>query len=383
MAYSSRAATSIDLFVSEIVAHSRFRNVVIAEFSEPRLAAERVVDLPLYGFANSLRRAGFVARAVREIDPAVLVVQQHLPTAAAIAARVSCPVVMQKHNFIKAPKTGSLLGRLGKARHVRQFNALAGLTLVSETVKADFEAHWPEVSVPRRVVPNGIDTALWQPAAVREKTVLVVGRAAPEKGTLEAAEALAVALAQHPDWTATFVMSDPKRFKDYFDKVMAALAPLGPRAVVKLSVPFAEVKLANERAAIALIPSKWHEPFGRTCLEAHAGGAAVISSGSGGLREISGAEAVFLPAVEIGAIAQTVDALIRDEALRERLAAGQTGYGNDNAKESDQSERNIAHSVKTSEVAFVHDRPGPRSVTLQALFRTHPLGSILSRGLSG
>ena len=322
MAYSSRAATSIDLFVSEIIAHSRFRNAVIAEFSEPRLAAERVIDLPRYGFANSLRRTGFVAQAVKEIDPAVLVVQQHLPTAAAIAARVGCPVVMQKHNFIKAPKTGTLIGRLGKARHVRQFNSLAGLTLVSETVKADFEAHWPEVTVLRCVVPNGIETTLWLPAREREKTVLVVGRAAPEKGTLEAAEALAVVLMQHPDWTATFIMSEPGRFKDYCDRVMAALAPLGPRAIVKLSVPFAEVKAANERAAIALIPSKWHEPFGRTCLEAHAGGAAVISSGSGGLREISGGEAVFLAAVEGGAIVQAVDALIRDDAMRERLAAG-------------------------------------------------------------
>jgi glycosyltransferase involved in cell wall biosynthesis len=85
--------------------------------------------------------------------------------------------------------------------------------------------------------------------------------------------------------------------------------------------PFAEVKALNESAAIALIPSMWREPFGRTCLEAHAGGATVISSGSGGLREISGEAALFLRRVDAGTIAEALEALIGDEALRVRLAA--------------------------------------------------------------
>ena len=320
MSYAREGATSIDLFVSEIVAHSRFRNVVVAEHAATRLEAAQVIDLPRYRFANGRRRALFVAREMRALDPALLVVQQHLPSAAAIASHASQAAILQKHNFIKAPRPG-LLGRLGKQLHVRQFNRLAGITLVSEAVRADFERHWPEVAIPRCVVTNGIETALWRPAPEREKTVLVVGRSAPEKGTLEAAQALAVVLPRHPGWSATFIVSEPGRHPAYHAQVLAALAPLGAQARILSSRPFAEVKAACERAAIALIPSKWAEPFGRTCVEAHAGGAAVISSGSGGLREISGETALFLQTVDAAAIAAALEALIPDAGLRERLAA--------------------------------------------------------------
>ena len=112
-------------------------------------------------------------------------------------------------------------------------------------------------------------------------------------------------LAVHPDYTAS---------------VRAALAPLGEQAIIEEQRPFAEVKAAYERAAIAVVPSKWEEPFGRTALEAHAGGAALISSGTGGLAEVSGNAALILPEVSADAIGTALDRLVGDEALRVRLA---------------------------------------------------------------
>jgi glycosyltransferase involved in cell wall biosynthesis len=80
------------------------------------------------------------------------------------------------------------------------------------------------------------------------------------------------------------------------------------------------VKAACETAAIAVVPSKWAEPFGRTALEAHAGGAALISSGTGGLREASGEHAVYLPAVTEEAIAAALKALIEAPEQTEEMA---------------------------------------------------------------
>ena len=59
---------------------------------------------------------------------------------------------------------------------------------------------------------------------------------------------------------------------------------------------------------------------GRTALEAHAGGAAVISSGNGGLREVSGEHALYLPRIGAPEIAQAVERLIANPAERNRLA---------------------------------------------------------------
>jgi len=320
MRYGLAAATSIDLYVSEMAAHSRFRVEVVAECGDPPLPAAAVHVLPRFPFAETQRRARRIAALAHALSPSAVVVQQHLPSAAALQARVGVPIILQKHNFLRVSRGASWLRDASHWRRARQLNALAGLTFVSQAVLADFERDWPEVTIPRRVVANGFDPASWRPQETRERTVLVVGRATPEKGLLEAARALAAILPRHADWTATFVVSEPDGFPDYFATLEATLAPLGPRARLLVGRPFDEVKALNERAAIALAPSVWREPFGRTCLEAHAGGAAVVSSGSGGLREISGEAALYLPAVEPAQIAAAVETLIEDEALRGRLA---------------------------------------------------------------
>jgi glycosyltransferase involved in cell wall biosynthesis len=321
MRYARAAATSIDLYVSEMATHSRFRVEVMAESDDRPLPAAAIHPLPRFAFAETERRSRVVAALVDSLRPAAVVVQQHLPSAAALRARIGAPIILQKHNFLRVSRGAIWLRDASHWRRARQLNALAGLTFVSGVVLAEFERDWPEVTIPRRVIANGFDAADWRPERTRERTVLTVGRVTPEKGLLEAAQALAAILPRHPDWTATFVVSEPNRFPDYFTAFRAALAPLGPQARLLVGRPFDEVKALAERAAIALAPSVWREPFGRTCLEAHAGGAAVVSSGSGGLREISGEAALYLPAVEPARIAEAVEALIVDESARERLAA--------------------------------------------------------------
>ncbi len=321
MRYGRSAATSIDLYVSEMATHSRFRIEVVAECGDPLLPAAEVHVLPRFAFAETQRRARRIAALAHSLSPSAVVVQQHLPSAAALRARIAAPIILQKHNFLRASRSAGWLRSASHWRRSHQINALAGLTLVSRAVLAQFEQDWPEVTIPRRVVANGFDAKVWRPERERARTVLVVGRVTPEKGLLEAAHALAAVLPRHRDWTTTFVASEPERFPDYFAAIGAALAPLGPQARLLVGRPYEEVKALNEHAAIALAPSVWREPFGRTCLEAHAGGAAVVSSGSGGLREISGEAALYLPAVEPARIAEAVETLIDNASLREQLAA--------------------------------------------------------------
>jgi len=321
MRYGRSAATSIDLYVSEMATHSRFRVEAIAECDGSPLPAAAVHALPRFAFAETQRRARRIASLTNALSPSAVVVQQHLPSAAALTARVGAPVILQKHNFLRDSRKLGWLHDASHWRRAHQMNALAGLTFVSRALLTQFERDWPEVTIPRRVVANGFDAKVWRPERERASTVLVVGRVTPEKGLLEAAHALAAVLPLHRDWTTTFIVSEPERFPDYFAAMGTALAPLGPQARMLVGRPFEEVKALNERAAITLAPSVWREPFGRTCLEAHAGGPAVVSSGSGGLREISGDAALYLAAVEPAQIAQAVETLIDDSQLRERLAA--------------------------------------------------------------
>ena len=314
-------ATSIDLYVSEMAAKSRYPTRIYAHHGDEPLPAADLKRLPEFRIADTFRRARYIAREARGPDaPDVVIVQQHLPCAARIARSIDAPVILQKHNFVRPPRPPTLAAELGRRRHVAQFQSLRGITFVSRAVLEDFERHWPDVTIPRCVIPNGFDVAAWRPAERRTDEILVVGRATPEKGLVEAALGVTLAIERRLNWRTTFVVSESVRDPAYMSRVRAALSPLGERGRIFENLRASEVCALNEQAAIALIPSIWREPFGRTCLEAHAGGAAVITSGLGGLKEISENNALYLPAINPGAIALSLSSLIDDPPKRQKIS---------------------------------------------------------------
>ena len=325
MYFGASQATSIDLCVRDLITASRFAASaqVIAEGVADKFEGIALHPFPQSAISATRSRAQYVAGLIGARKPDVIVVQQHLPTASAIARR--CPdarIVLQTHNFQKADyAAGSLKDWLRRGYKRARYRRLAGLIHVSKACRRAFAANWPDIELPQAVVHNGLDFTEWAPAEVRTREVLFVGRCVADKGALETAEAAARVLVGRPDWTARFILSAAVRENAaFFDAVRSALAPLETRAWIEIQRPFSEVKAAYEAASIALVPSKVSEAFGRTALEAHAGGTALISSGIGGLREVSGKSALYLPEVTADAIAAAIDTLIDAPELRERLA---------------------------------------------------------------
>ncbi len=315
--FSPVNATSIDLCTRDFVLHSHNRadTLVLAEHVEKPYDDVRLRLFP--PGASKIAIARRIAAEAKLFDPDVVVVEQHFPTADLIRFfGVTAPIVVHTHNFGKRPANW-----LRRIAHRRRLSRLAGIVFVSAAAEQAFREIWPDLAhLSAGVVHNGLDMALWKPEERRDTEVLVVGRAEPAKGILPAAEGIALALADRPGWRARFILAEAPDESGYLAAVRAALAPLGDRAVILQDQPFATVKAANERAAIAIIPSIWEEPFGRTALEAHAGGAAVISSGRGGLREVSGQTAVYVPEVTGPAIAAAIGGLIDVPGRRDSLA---------------------------------------------------------------
>jgi glycosyltransferase involved in cell wall biosynthesis len=318
MHFCESRATSIDLCVRDMVHYSRYKDAttVIGDAVDRPFAGIDFRPRPVARPDTFVLRSPKLLRLIRSLKPDAVCVQEHLRTASYLAPRLAVPVVLQKHNPIRGPK-----GPFDRLRTGMHFNRLAALVFVSEAQRSDFDQAWPGVRAPRQVVTNSLDTTLWAPAAVRGKTILVVGRATPEKGIKQAAEALADVLPRHPDWRARFILNEVEASPGYLAEVEAVLGRLGPQAALSAQRPLAEVKEAMESAAITVVPSIVKEAFGRVALEAHAAGSAVISSGAGGLRQVSGDAALYLSAVEPGPIAGALERLISHDALRADLAA--------------------------------------------------------------
>lgn len=171
------------------------------------------------------------------------------------------------------------------------------------------------------VVHNGIDTGHFLPQE-KNRTILYVGRIIREKGALPLARALTKIAPRLPDWNFVFCGADRWNVvSDYERATHSLLGQLGMQCHYTGYLDHAEVMQQFAQAEIALIPSVWQEPFGRTALEAMCAGAAVVTSGSGGLQEIVSDAGLIVPLSAdmdafSDALAAAILALAQDDVQR-------------------------------------------------------------------
>jgi glycosyltransferase involved in cell wall biosynthesis len=204
-------------------------------------------------------------------------------------------------------------------RHGWLYGQLQGVVWVAAAHHKHFCDVFPQQAAKSHHVPNGIDLDDWQPVAAgeRARTVVFAGRLAREKGVVELAEALARFLPKHPDWSAQILAVTTPERAETEAAVRADLDPFGARVIWSFDQPLDRVREVFIRAGVVIVPSIVVEGFNRVAMEAHAAGAAVISSGSGGLREVSGDAAIYLRRVSADEISTALDRLADPRALTE------------------------------------------------------------------
>ncbi len=313
MRFSPDDATSIDLHIHETVRWSRYRNLI-------RVFAEDISnpfnDIETVFWPKGTRAAG-ISDLVRQTKPSLVVVHQHLPTAVTIArTSLQIPVVLIRHNFQKPPR--NFFSRLWKQRGMRH---LAEIAFVSECCRCDFHKRWPNVRVPTSVIRNGIDVTAWRPAIKKEPLIIFVGRLVPEKGALEAAEAMLETLQVQPKWKGVMIVSTTPEYADYSAMVEAIAERSNSRIQIFRDLRHKQVRDWMSKASIALACTQNVEPFGRVAVEALASETALICSSRGGLKEIVGDNGVLLDQPDVDHLVAAIQRLISDKHSREKLAA--------------------------------------------------------------
>ena len=278
-------------------------------------AAEPARLAPPFG-----RYTAGVARVMGTLRPDLIEVHNRPEVARALARRFPrIPVLLFLHNDPRGMRGAG--GRLGRARLLGR---LAGVVCVSAHIARRLAADLRRVRKPL-VLPNPIDLSSLptpRPAADRDRIVLFAGRVVADKGADLFVAAWARAAPRLPGWKAAILGAD--RFRDDSPETpyLAALRPEAASAGVALLGyrPHETVLAALAEAAIAVVPSRWEEPFGLAALEAMACGAALIASPRGGLPEVVGEAALLVDPADTGAFADAIVALAEDPARRAALS---------------------------------------------------------------
>ncbi len=181
---------------------------------------------------------------------------------------------------------------------------------------------------PPAIHPNCLDLpAMPDPGmcdpGMRDPVIVFAGRIVADKGADSFVRACACALPALPGWRALMIGADRFRPDSPETPFTEKLKTEASAAGIGLSGyrDHAGVMAALGRAAIAVVPSRWQEPFGLTALEAMASGAALITSRRGGLAELTEGVSVAIDPDDPPGMAEAIVALARDPAARARLAA--------------------------------------------------------------
>jgi len=280
----------------------------------------RIARPPLWlpGSINT-RYASGAARILRRLRPALIEVHNRTEVALALVRRLpGVPVSLFLHNDPQSMRSART-----PAERQRLLSRVAQIVTVSDYLRRRLlEGIAAPATIPV-VLPNCIDLSALPPPQPRDRVIRFVGRVVPEKAPDAFVAACAIALPQLPGWRAEIIGSD--RFRaDSPDTgfVRAVRVAAGPAGVAMAGYhDHPEVLAALARAAIAVVPSRWEEPFGLAALEAMACGAALICSTRGGLPEVAGDAALYADPENPAAMAAAIVDLARDDARRDSLAA--------------------------------------------------------------
>lgn len=320
--FSSSAVGAIGLLVHRL---SDADDLILGrQTAAPPFADRRFVAVRPRGcliMRAAVRYAAGVAAILRQAPPDLIEVHNRPEVASLLARRFpGLPVMLFLHNDpqgMRLARTPAERRRL--TRHVR-------LVAVSDHVRRRYQGSDID-ALPIRLLPNCLDLStlpLPRPDASRDRLILFVGRLVADKGADSFVAACALALPRLAGWRAEMIGADRFQASSPDTPFLRALRSAAARAGVVLTgyQTHAGVLETMARAAIVVVPSRWQEPFGLTALEAMASGAALVTSGRGGLAELTGEDAAILIDPDAPAtLAEALMTLAADPSGRARLVA--------------------------------------------------------------
>ena len=270
--------------------------------------------------------AALLAERVRAFNPDLVEIHTNFRIAGRIArALPDMPVIYYLHSVHNTPST------IGHIRLLFRFCWLAHTISVSHFVYRAYVEISPETASQASVIHNALVADPWlSQEPDKDNIILFCGRVIQEKGIEPFIQAVDDILSHFPDWHVVVLNAllaseeDPNfpSLRDYAQQQEARFKQaLGDKGEWITNAPRAQIQAWMKKARIGIVPSDWDEPFCLSLLEMHLASCAVISSGRGGMKEVSGPDgALYLKEVSGDAIAQALRFLLNNPQERSALA---------------------------------------------------------------
>jgi glycosyltransferase involved in cell wall biosynthesis len=261
--------------------------------------------------ADAARGFGSGLRLLRRARPEVMYVSTlTIPLWLLLARLTGCRTVCHVHEA-----EGSASVRLRRLLAAPLFAAdtiVANSEFSRQVLGSAFQSLGARTSVVYNGVPGPPTVPATRESIVEPVRLVYVGRLSERKGVDVAVSAVAELIRRGTAAELDIVGSVFPGYEWYEAELVDQVNRLGLRDRVRLRGFENPVWPRLVAADIALVPSRWDEPFGNTAVEAVLAGRPLIASDSSGLREaVADFESVIrVPPGDAGAIAQAVQSML-------------------------------------------------------------------------
>jgi len=216
--------------------------------------------------------------------------------------KIDSKIILYFHNDPRTMKGAKTVND-----RIRLLKNVDKIIFISNWVKGKFFEGLPNLSENKtQVIYHSIDPV--KKNSKKYKQIIFVGKLNESKGYDLFCKALFSILDTHKNWKAISI-GDEKRFKHFnTHKKHINLGQISHKKVLDFL----------SKSEIAVIPSRWEEPFGRTALEASSRGCATIISSNGGLTETTD-HAITLKILDQKNLELEINKLIKNKTLRNKL----------------------------------------------------------------
>ena len=306
--YSFEKASAASLWVSEFYKYSRFKkkNIIFGNTKSNNFLTKNYVNIILKSIKSKFQSTTneYCEKLIKKININnfdLIEIHNRPLILYKLVKKINCSFIFYFHNDPLSMKgSKSISERLFILKNVKK------VIFISEWVKSRFfENIDSKLSTNTEVIYHSVNK---QPKIKKEKLITYVGKLNHSKGYDIFSDAVIKILDEFSEWKALSIGDEERRSIYLNHKNHKELGFLSHKKTMAMF----------NKSEIAVVPSRWEEPFGRTALEASSRGCATIISNRGGLTETTD-HAVVLNKIDQVDLYKNLKKLINEKKFRKKL----------------------------------------------------------------
>ena len=307
--YSKQGAGAVALWISEFMRDSIYKNktYVIGNTLNKRYLTKNYINININSLNSKFNSttkeySNNIIKKIRYLNFDIVELHNRPVMVKEFFEKINSKIILYFHND---PTT--MKGAMSVNERIYLLKNVDKIIFISKWVKQRFFKDLPTLSDNKtQIIYHSIDPI--KKKTKKNKQIIFVGKLNESKGYDLYCKSMFKVLNTNKNWIALSI-GEEKRFQNY---------PTHKRHKNLGQISHKKVMDYLSKSEIAIIPSRWEEPFGRTALEASSRGCATIISTTGGLTETSD-YVIKLKKLDVKNIELETIKLIRNNKFRKSI----------------------------------------------------------------